>query len=543
MEPVRKEAGPVLCIEHDHVSDEANWLAEQIRSLVDSGICNYSDIAILLRSVSTSGPEIADALKHLGIPFLVGGKIGLFQRDEAQAVGRIFAWCADMFWWVNPYTKESVEGDDLINSALELWPGVADRDDIEEFKYEIRSGTYKCLTEAYQSLLLLLGFLSLDPSDPLDTAIMANLGRFNTLLVDFESAQRRGGSKPNWSQDLKSLAWFINTYAAGAYEEQPSDDLRGLDAVQLMTVHQAKGLEWPVVFVPALTQDRFPSSMAGRSRDWFVSTDLFDKDRYEGGIEAERKLFYVAITRARDALVLSFFQRIHTARPTSRFVDETGIESSVPASTPVTNKVFKEIGDEEEIVTFTAGDIIEFLRCPYFYRLREIWGFKPTLAELLGYGKSIHHILRRVSEGSIAGKDPLELLDSTVEEGFHLPYANQAQAVIMKQNAKKALLNYIKARLDEIRSTKEVESRLEFRLTKRATIAGRIDAIFDQDGTIEVRDYKTTDDERTEDETALQVCLYSLGLKDVGQPAEKGAEKGVKSLLLTSIAHIATLKT
>lgn len=317
----------------------------------------------------------------------------------------------------------------------------------------------------------------------------------------------------------------MNTYALGAYEEQPSDDLRGLDAVQLMTVHQAKGLEWPIVFVPALVGRRFPSSRAGSGREWFVPEELFDQKRYEGGIEAERKLFYVAVTRARDALILSSFRRINNMTTRSPFVDETGLESCEPIPKPVTTRIFKELADEEEIVTFSAGDVIEFLRCPYFYRLREIWGYKPTLAELLGYGKSIHHIIRRITEGSMAGEDPLEILDSVVKEGFHLPYASEGQAVIMRQNAKKALLNYIKARVDEIKSTKEVESRLEFRLTKRATIAGRIDAIFDQDGTIEVRDYKTVraDDDRTEDETALQVRLYSLGLKEIGQPVDKAS--------------------
>lgn len=523
MEPIRKEAGPVLCIEHDHVSDEANWVAQQTRNLVDLGICNYSDIAILLRSVSTSGPVIADALKKYNIPFLVGGKIGLFQRDEAQAVGRIFAWCADMFWRINPFTRESLEGRELIESALELWPGTANRNVLEDFKYEIQSGSYKCLTEAYQSLLLLLGFLDLDPSKELDAAVMANLGRFNTLLVDFESAQRRGGSKPNWPQDLKSLAWFMNSYAAGAYEEQPSDDLRGLDTVQLMTVHQAKGLEWPIVFVPALVEQRFPSSRAGTAREWFVPVDLFDQDRYEGGIEAERKLFYVAITRARDALVLSSFRRINTNRTKSRFVDETGLELSKPVTKPVTMRVFKEIGDEEEIVTFAAGDIIEFRRCSYFYRLREIWGYKPPLAELLGYGKSIHHILRTVTEHAIGGRDPAEILDRIIENEFHLPYADPGLAAGMRRSARSALLKYIKQHGEEIRATKQVEARLEFRLSKRATIMGRIDAIVDNDGTLEVRDYKTDDDEHTEQETALQLQLYSLGLNELGQSVDKAS--------------------
>ncbi|WP_243466520.1 hypothetical protein [Methanosarcina mazei] len=51
------------------------------------------------------------------------------------------------------------------------------------------------------------------------------------------------GRQRNWERDLKNLCWYMNSYASGSYEEQPGDDIRGVDAVQLMTVHQAKGLQ------------------------------------------------------------------------------------------------------------------------------------------------------------------------------------------------------------------------------------------------------------------------------------------------------------
>ena len=63
------------------------------------------------------------------------------------------------------------------------------------------------------------------------------------------------------------------------------------DKVTLSTVHQAKGLEWPVVFVIWLSDGRFPTDMAGREPD---------------GLEEERRLFYVACTRAKDDLLLTY---------------------------------------------------------------------------------------------------------------------------------------------------------------------------------------------------------------------------------------------
>ena len=62
-----------------------------------------------------------------------------------------------------------------------------------------------------------------------------------------------------------------------------------LNAVDLTTVHRAKGLEWPVVFVPSMTAKRFPSSRTGHERDWLVPRDRFAASRYEGSDADERR--------------------------------------------------------------------------------------------------------------------------------------------------------------------------------------------------------------------------------------------------------------
>jgi DNA helicase II / ATP-dependent DNA helicase PcrA len=64
------------------------------------------------------------------------------------------------------------------------------------------------------------------------------------------------------------------------------------------------------VFAPSLTTSRFPSSRTGRPRDWLVPRHLFSPRRYEGSDADERRLFYVAMTRARDWLSLSRHERI-----------------------------------------------------------------------------------------------------------------------------------------------------------------------------------------------------------------------------------------
>ena len=96
-------------------------------------------------------------------------------------------------------------------------------------------------------------------------------------------------------------------------------------------MHQAKGLEWPVVFVPSLTAKRFPSGRTGQAGDWLVPTHLFDVARYEGADADERRLFYVAMTRARDWLSLSRHERITQPRPALARITS---RSTSPGPTP-----------------------------------------------------------------------------------------------------------------------------------------------------------------------------------------------------------------
>ena len=96
----------------------------------------------------------------------------------------------------------------------------------------------------------------------------------------------------------------MNNYANGTFDGFEGEDDYSINAIDLTTVHSAKGLEWPAVFVPSLTSQRFPSSKTGTKQDWLVPREMFDASRYEGSDEDERRLFYVAITRARESVLL-----------------------------------------------------------------------------------------------------------------------------------------------------------------------------------------------------------------------------------------------
>jgi len=532
LKEVRSDKGVVIQVECDTNLSEALWVVNQVDGLVNKDrLCDYSDIAILLRSVSTSAEPFIEACKGKGIPYLVGGKVGLFRRDEAQIMGRLYAWLSDDgFWWTDAYTRESIQGNDLMKTAASLYsklPGLGRFPEkaLREWRQQVRTGKFKHFTETYQALLVTLRFRSLDPDNKLHAAMMANLGRFNALLTDYESSIRRGGDRVNWSGVWKGLTWYMNSYAVGAYEEQPAEDLRGVDALQIMTVHQAKGLEWPVVFVPCVTGKRFPSSGSRRSSTWHISKAIFDYARYEGGLEDERKLFYVAITRARDACCISYHTRIRNSIGKSPFLRTLGKGAVLKTEKNCLPKVkIKTPPEQEEIQTYSGAEIIEYRRCPYFYRLRQQWNYQAGLDPDLGYGKSLHHCLRIASDDIKTGDSPTAAITHAVDTEFHLPYAGPGIRQIRQRRAKKTLTNFVKAHVQDMNSIEEVEARLEFPVEK-ATVTGRVDVILRGKGkpVLEVRDYKTSEEVTTFEETSMQVRLYTLGLQNVGRPVDKAS--------------------
>lgn len=534
--PTRKDKGVVAHISTDTANDEARWIADQVERYVSSGNCSYSDIGILMRSVTTSAPPFIDEFRRRGIPFIVGGKVGLFRREEAKAVGMLFCWLHEGSWWQeNPWnSRDSFSWNELLPEGLEAWQSVvpyalsADiANQIIKWKDRTLSGEFENFTEVYQELLRTFGYLNLDPDEPTQAVMMANLGRFNSLLTDYETAIRLGGKKRrSWQQDMKGLFWYIHNYATNAYEEQQGDDVRAINAIQLVTMHQAKGLEWPVVFMPGLISTRFPSSKSRNpNKTWQISRTLFDAAKYEGSIEDERRLFYVAATRAKDVLVLSSFRRIRKAVSESEFLsslsdlhfNELSMQDALP-DYPLTKS-----GDIEDIQTFSAGEIITYKTCPHSYRMRQIWGYQPGLSDYLGYGNTLHFCLRTAAELiKNQGYSPISAIATAVDDNFFMPFADEARSRQVKQAARRKLMEFVKKREEDMRRIKEVETRIEFPL-QRATIAGKVDVILHEGNSIEIRDYKTTDQATTFEDSSMQVQVYALGLNMIGESVAKGS--------------------
>ena len=99
---------------------EAEWIVNQIKSLVDNGICEFRDIAVLFRSVKNTAKPVIDRCVANGIPYIIGGKVGLFQRKEVQALSKFFAWLHKDGSW-GKTEAEKIRGEDLLVSGLDDW--------------------------------------------------------------------------------------------------------------------------------------------------------------------------------------------------------------------------------------------------------------------------------------------------------------------------------------------------------------------------------------------------------------------------------------
>jgi len=377
----------------------------------------------------------------------------------------------------------------------------------------------------FYELLADLGAATWDPDDPMMSSRLGTLARCSSILADYESVRRRSRPDPNQPGAQKggqdrgtwyygNLAIYIANYAKGAYEDFDGEPDLLVDAVDLTTVHKAKGLEWRVVFVPSLTKSRFPSSRTGRPRDWLIPRHLFSPARYEGSDADERRLFYVAMTRARDWLSLSRHERITKNRVTaSPYHGElAGHTATPPLPLPPVEQIIRE--ETAEPVTLTFSELAAYRACGFAYRLRNLLGFQPFLAPELGYGKAVHHVLRAIAEYTMHHGHPpnLEQVSGMLDEGFFLPAASKPAHQQLKEAARRLLRSYLTQYDDDLRRVWETERPFELHLPA-AIITGRADVILDKEGgevrSLAIVDYKTSTDPEADADYALQLAVYT----------------------------------
>lgn len=506
--------------------DEAKQIALGVQQLHSEGLA-YKDIAILVRGRSAY-PKIMEELATLAIPVQPGGRSGLFAQPEARVIGRMFCWLVDQEWREQYGRSGSVSTVDLLREFESTFSlNSARRNRIERWLTKLKGSvaskkrTASLVGEMYE-LLEYLEVREWDLSDVNSLNRMGTMARMNNLVADYEMVNRRArpdaripgeqvGGQDRGEWYYRNLAIFIVNHAAGNFEGFEGEENFALDAVDLTTIHSAKGLEWPAVFLPSLTKKRFPSMYSGRAQNWLVPREMFEARRYEGGGDDERRLFYVAMTRARDWISISRHKRVTTAS-----VQESPYFAEISRHFVEFEKIqFPALSGkerEDEPIAVSYSELAVFLDCGMAYRLRQTLGFMPELAAEIGYGKAVHHMMREVAEITLAtGTPPDEAtLNRMLAQEFFLPSANKVIHRELKDFARKLITTYIKEHTEDLKRVWETERPFELHLDG-VTVSGRADVILDYENgvpnALTILDYKTAS--RDTGTHALQLQIYA----------------------------------
>ena len=528
------ESGDVVALSFDSPVDEARYIAETVKSLRGAAFADgdgqrglsWSDMAVLLRSVKNNGAVITEAFKEAGVPFVVTGLNNLFETDEACAARELFYYIANenaddqelRRVWTNANIGFNTR---KLNGALRY------AQEVHDTVHSDKQDNPPSIQTVYLRFLDLAGLREEKVPGGRGQVVLFNLGKFSQIITDWEAINF--SSKP--LESFQGFGGFLHYQAEGSYSEGTDDgDYVVPDAVQIMTVHQAKGREWPAVFMPALLRNRFPSPSAA-SRVWNLipKPAIANSERYDGSIDDERRLFYVAMTRSKKFLHMTWAPingKGYRYQRSSEFWDDVLASKFVRRRKPnYANRNRAPARPRATVanVEFSFSDLKYLYECGYQFKLRVLYGFNTPIALPLGYGKSLHDALAEVHQRAMRGDIVTEAdTDDLVARHLRTPYAYGEVRRNLEQAAHRDISNYIKDRTDDLSRIEFSEQTVEINLDDGVSIKGRIDLVRRTDtDEVSIVDLKSNERSQQEDITEAQLHTYALGYKELtGQDAD-----------------------
>jgi DNA helicase-2/ATP-dependent DNA helicase PcrA len=400
----------------------------------------------------------------------------------------------------------------------------------------------------------LLGYY-LDPGSIKTEKEAQNIAKFFEKLQGF-AANHKDASV------FAVVDWLDLAMELGESPQAAEVDWTRNNAVNILTVHSSKGLEFPFVFVVNLVAQRFPSR--DRKEQIPVPNDVIRETLPEGeeGLQEERRLFYVAITRAQDRLYLTasrFYNEGKRERKVSPFVIETLGEQAVQAT--IKKQTAEPPGQQLSLLEILNSNIENqnesaktqiqtpdtitpisyisysqlqtFAMCPLHYKLKYILNLPSPPTPALSYGSSVHNTLRDFSllllqKQKIKPETVKELLEKNwINQGF----TSKTHELQTYKQAETILISTTEQILQEKPQTIAVELPFNFWLNQatlpsalpagmqdKVKVGGRIDRVDQrEDGKIEIVDYKTGKNVPSERKVKedLQLSLYALAATEV----------------------------
>jgi DNA helicase-2/ATP-dependent DNA helicase PcrA len=527
---MRGSGSDVLLVYERSVGEEAAAIAGLLRRLHTVGkIRRWSDVAFLLRSVRSYAGDYADALQAEGIPVCVVGDAGFFERGDIQQLYNLFSFLGATKPWGDVHVRCSLMGwDDPTCTALQLYRGslldvpsddglrqigVENADDrrrlleLLTLKQRVQAKKHTSLLEVFYDLLAVTGYVGLCEragyAEPL-----FNLGVLSRLVASFDE---HGGTRNFYPfQDYLQLMKEGGVEPAVVVPE---------DAVQVMTIHQSKGLEFPVVVVGSVMKGRLPSR---RRRDRYEVPHCL---RASGQPEVEdphlvdeRKLFYVAATRARELLILGTADVVNKCGggPSPFLVEMFGDDLHRAANLSqarieeVEGRVGPDVGPRERL---SFSQLAYFLQCPGRYRFAVIYGLESPRPDPVDYGANVHRALHAIHERAKAGNVPAEGEIAAIIKQTWLtsPQADPIEDRQAQKAAIRQLIRYVTHHADTFGQVSQAEVGFSFGL-ERHVLLGKIDLIRRLGGGYEIVDFKAGKSVPAAlEQVDTQLDLYALG--------------------------------
>lgn len=499
-----EKGNTILHVHGADVRDQAEKTAALLKDLKKQNYVNhYGDVALFLRSVSHHGQEYLEAFRKHGIPFIVEGDRSLFKREDVNGFRNLLLFLGDKK--VNlSQLNETVLGFDIatreILSGLSLTitdqgPGdvklphishISDREKIQKLlnlRKTVQDKKYDDVTSVFFTLMEISGYFewALERNDE---EVLKNLGFFSSVIFRFDEIANR--------TSVDQFEWYLRWLGTDALD-QATPEVR--DAVQIMTVHQAKGLEFPAVIIGSLLEGRFP--VRYRSTYYKIPTKLktFESTINEDiHLDDERRLFYVASTRAEKLLILSSAEKVNQRGQVSRFLKECPanrmqvVDSALPSLSRFTVHR-KSVGER---IYLSYSHIMYYLYCPLRYQFFAEYDFHVPQIVRVAYGASLHLALAELHRKVCDGEFPEESeLEQIYNENW-IPMGSRARRFeeSLKVQGLKLFVDYYRKNQENMGNVYAVE--WPFTCTREPVVLqGRVDLMRESDDGLEIIDFKT----------------------------------------------------
>lgn len=556
----RKVKGEKIEFIHtQRVDEEAEAIGKRILQFRKKEKYEFSDMAILVRANNHAQP-IAAALQRMRIPYQFLGPGQLFQQEEIKNLTAYLKVLYNLEDSVSLYRVLSMDVFELSARDVSYLLTSAKKRNLTLFEtLEKIEQTYinpKTKDKVIKIVKMILRHLERIKKDTagqilyyflLDTGLYStytevtstkseqetqNIAKFFDKIKTFETL----------SKDATVYAvvdWIDLMMEMGDSPLVSEIDWKDFNAVNILTVHSSKGLEFPVVFMPHLVADRFPTRE--RREKIPIAQNLIKEIIPEGDYHAqeERRLFYVGMTRAMNHLIFtasSFYAEGKREKKISQFVTEAVPElveederkKKVPAQLSLielTRDYEEKKGDSEgtKITWISYSQLQSFDLCPLHYKARYILNIPTPASSPLSFGITLHNTFSDLYDALKNRREPtyndfLTLLKKNwISEG----YQDKQHAQLSYEKAEDILQNYYQNHYNTQNIPLALEMPFSFNINSEIRVTGKIDRIDKiKDNGIEIIDYKTGAAELVLKSTyKFQLGLYALAATKLSNPA------------------------